>query len=84
MKLTWILILKKHHKEFIKNKKSKLKTQQRFRTERHNILTEENNQIALSSNNDKRMQSMKSIEADAYGTSKDLISEKKRINVTIY
>ena len=33
--------------------------------------------IALSSNDDKRMQSTDSIETYAYGTSKDLVSEKK-------
>ena len=29
------------------------------------------------------MQSTDSIETDAYGTSKDLVSEKERLNVTI-
>ena len=31
----------------------------------------------LSSNNDKRMKSIDSIETYAYGTSKDLVSEKQ-------
>ena len=35
--------------------------------------------IALSSNDDKRMQSIGSIETYAYGTSKDLVSEKEQI-----
>ena len=35
--------------------------------------------IALSSNDDKRMQSIELIEAYAYGTSKDLVSEKEQI-----
>ena len=60
------------------------KTQQRFKNKWHNIFTEEINKIALSSNDDKRMQSIDSIETYAYGTSKDLVSEKKRLNVTIY
>ena len=60
------------------------KTQQRFKNKWHNIFTEEMNKIALSSNDDKRMQSIDSIETYAYGTSKDLVSEKKRLNVTIY
>ena len=59
-----------NHKEFIRNNKSILKTQQRFKSERHNVFTEEINKIALSSNNDKRMQSIDSIETYAYGTSK--------------
>ena len=62
----------------MKNNKSILKTQQRFKSERHNVFTEEINKIALSSNDDKRMQSIDSIETYAYGTSKDLVSEKKK------
>ena len=42
-------------KEIIKYKKVVLKTQQRFKSERHNVFTEEINTIALSSNDDKRM-----------------------------
>ena len=44
--------------EFIKNNKVVLKTQERFKIERHNIFTEEVNKIALSSYDDKRMQSI--------------------------
>ena len=40
-------------KEFIKNKRI-LKTKQRFKSERHNVFTEEINKIALSSNDDKK------------------------------
>ena len=32
-----------------------LKAQQRFKSEKHNVFTEEINKIALSSNNDKKM-----------------------------
>ena len=46
--------LKKDHKEFIKNNKLILKTQQRFKSERHNAFTGETNKITLSSNNDKK------------------------------
>ena len=44
-----------------------------------NIFTEEINKIALSSSDDKRMQSIDSIETYAYGTSKDLVIEKEEI-----
>ena len=37
-----------------------------FKIERHNVFTEEINKIALSSNDDKRMQSIDSIETYAY------------------
>ena len=49
--------------------------QQRFKSERHNVFTEEINKIALSSNDGKRMQSTDSIETYAYGTSKDLVRD---------
>ena len=38
---------KKSHKEFVKNNKLILKTQQRFKSERYNVFTEETNKIAL-------------------------------------
>ena len=48
---------RKGYKKFIKNSWLILKTQQRFKSERHNVSTEEINEIALSSNDDKIMQS---------------------------
>ena len=46
------------HKEFIKENKVILKTQQRFRSKKHKVFTEEINKIALSSNDDKRIQTI--------------------------
>ena len=66
-------------KEFRKNNKSILKIQQRFKSEKHNVFTEEMNKIALSSNDNKRMQSIDSTETYAYGTSKGLVSDKEEI-----
>ena len=48
--------IKENHEEFLKNDTSILKTQQSFKSEGHNVFTEEINKIALSSNDDKRMQ----------------------------
>ena len=47
---------KRKHKEFVKNNKLILKSQKRFKSEYHNVFIEEINKIALSLNNDKRMQ----------------------------
>ena len=66
-------------KKFINNKKLILKTQQIFKSERRNVFTEEINKIALSSNDDKRIQSIDLIETHVYGTSKNLVSEKEEI-----
>ena len=64
-------------KEFIKNNKLILKTQQRFKCERHNVFTEEIHKIVLSSNDDTRMQSIDLIETYAYKTSKYLVCKKE-------
>ena len=64
---------------FIRNKKSILTRQQRFKSERHDVFTEEIIKIALSSNDEKRMQSIDLIKTHAYGASKDLVSEKEVI-----
>ena len=56
-----------------------LKIQQRSKSERHNVFTEEINKIALSSNDDKRRQSINSIDTYGNGTSKDLICKKEKI-----
>ena len=45
----------------------------------HNVFTKEVNKITLSANDDKRIQSVDSIETYAYRTSKDLVSEKDEI-----
>ena len=49
-------------KKFIRNNKLILKTQQRVKSERHNVFTEKINKMALSSNDDKRIQSIDLIE----------------------
>ena len=67
----------------MRNNKSILKTQQRFKSERHNVFREEVNKISLSSNDDKRIQLIDSIETDTYRTSKDLVSEKEEIKCIV-
>ena len=62
----------------MRNKKLILQTQQTFKSERHNVFTEEIIKIALSSNDAKRLQSIDSIETYAYGTRKGLVNEKGR------
>ena len=72
--------LRKNHKKFIKkNNKLILKSQQRFRSEKHDIITEEVNRIALIASDDKRIQLINSIGACAYGVSKELIRKNEEI-----
>ena len=70
-------ILREIHKEFIKNNKSILKSQQRFRSNKHNVFTEEVTKIALIANDDKRIQSIGSIETYACRTNKALVCKKE-------
>ena len=57
----WI-VLKKIITNSRKNDKLKLKTQQRFRSEKHNVFTEDVNKVVLSSKDYKRIQLIDSIE----------------------
>ena len=63
----------------IRNNKSILKTQQRLKSRRHNVFTKEIDKITLIWNDDKRIQSIDSIETYACGTSKDVVSQKEVI-----
>ena len=56
-----------------------LKSQERFKNEKNIIFTKQIDKIAFSSNDDKRMQSIDSIETNAYETNKDLVSQKEII-----
>ena len=56
-----------------------MKIQQKFKSQRYNVFTEEINRIALRSKDDKIIQSIDSIETYRYGTSKALVSYKEQI-----
>ena len=58
----------------MKNNKLILKTQQRFKNERHNVFTKSINKIDLSSNDDKRIQAINSLEI----TFKNIIKENTK------
>ena len=65
-------------------KYNKLFRKEKFKSERHNVFIEEINKIALSLNDDKRIQSMDSIETYSHGMSKNIICQKeknKRISI---
>ena len=64
-------------KEFIKNNKVILKTQQSFENERYNVFTNEINRIVFNSNDDTRIQSNDSIETYTYSRNKYLKFKKE-------
>ena len=57
------------YKDCLLNNEIILKSQQRFKSEKHDVYTEEVNKIALSSNDDKRFQTFHRIKSYPYGTS---------------
>ena len=50
-----------------------LKSQQRFKSDHHKVYTEEVNKIALSSDDDKRLQTFDAIETYPYGTTNEML-----------
>ena len=66
-----------------------LKSQQKFKSEAHNVYTEEINKVGLSSNNDKRLQTFDRITSYLYGTSvlkvckRELLSKYKLLSLMI-
>ena len=56
------------YKDCLLNNQIVLKSQQRFKDERHDVYTEEINKIPLSSNDDKRLQTFDRITSCPYGT----------------
>ena len=56
------------YKQYLENNKTKLKSQQRFKSEAHKIPTEKFNKIALITNYNKRIQTR-----DGYGTGPKIV-----------
>ena len=56
------------YKDCLLNDKVVLKSQQRFKSEGHNVCTENVNKIALSNNDDKRLLTFDKITTYPYGT----------------
>ena len=56
-----------NYKDSLFNNKTILKSQLRFKSDHHNVYTEEVNKIALSSNDDKRLQSFDGVATYPYG-----------------
>ena len=60
-------LMLKNYIDCLFNDKIILKLQQRFKSDCHNVYTEQINKIALSSNDDKRLQTFDKIITDPYG-----------------
>ena len=71
----------KNYKDSLFNNKTILKSQLRFKSDHHNVYTEEVNKIALSSNDDKRLQTFDRVTTYPYGTNAFKVCESEMLMV---
>ena len=70
----------KNYKDCLFNDKTILKSQQRFKSDHHDVYTEEVNKIALSRNDDKRLQTFDKITTYSYGTNAFKVCESEMLS----
>ena len=69
-----------NYKNCLFNNKIIIKSQQRFKSEAHNVYIEEINKIALSSNDDKRLQTFYRVTTYPHGTNAFKVCESEMLN----
>ena len=69
-----------NYKDCFFNDKFILKSQQRFKSDYHNVYTEEINKITLINNDDKRLQTFDGIKTYPYGTNAFKVCESEMLN----
>ena len=77
---TYSYLTDDYEEDCLLNNQIVLKSQQRFKNERHVAYTEEINKIALSSNDDKRLQTFDRITSYPYGTSAGKVCKTELLN----
>ena len=68
------------YKDCLLNNEIIFNSQQRFKSEKHDVYTEDVDKIALSSNDDKRLQTFDRITAYPYGTSAGKVCKTELLN----
>ena len=69
-----------NYKDSLINDKTILKSQLRFKSDHHDVYTEEVNKIALSSNDDKRLQTFDRVTTYPYGTNAFKVCESEMLS----
>ena len=69
-----------NYKDCLINSKTVYRTQQRFKSYNHDVYIEEVNKIALSANDDKRLQTYDRIKTYPYGTNAFKVCESEMLN----
>ena len=72
-----------NYKDCLLNNKVVLKSQQRFKSEKHDVYTENVNKIALSRNDDKRLSAFDKISTYPYGTNEGKACKTELLNKLI-
>ena len=70
-----------NYKDCLFNDEAILKSQQRFKSDHHKVYTEEVNKIALSSDDDKRLQTFNRVTTYPYGTNVFKVCESEMLVV---
>ena len=70
----------KNYKDSLLNNKIILQSQQRFKSDHHNVYTKQINKIALSSNDDKKLQTFDKITTYPYGTNASKVCESELLS----
>ena len=70
-----------NYKDSLFNDEIILKSQQRLKNDHHKVYTEEVNKIALSNNDDKRLQTFDKITTYTYGTNATIVCESEILKV---
>ena len=70
-----------NYKDCLLNNKTVYRPQERFKSYNHDVYTEEVNKIALSSNDDKRLQTFDRITTYPYGTNAFKVCESEMLMV---
>ena len=79
-----------NYKDSLFKNKTILKSQLRFKSDHHNVYTDEVNKVALSSNDNKRLQTFDRVTTYPYGTSafkvceSEMMVKKKDMPIKLY
>ena len=69
-----------NYKDSLFNNRTILKSQLRFKSDHHDVYTEEVNKIALNSNDDKRLQTFDRVTTYPYGTNTFKVCESEMLS----
>ena len=77
-------IMFENYKDSLFNNNTISRSQLRFKSDLHNVYTEEVNKIVLNNNDDKRLQTFDKVTTYPYGTNAFKVCESEMMTVTKY